>query len=96
MHGMNEVTTDTLKQLIRENCMVKSDLEFLDEEASLFGPEGLGLDSLDALQITMAVEKRFGIVIPDPAAAKDALRSLRALQDWITRAMAVRSKELGA
>lgn len=96
MHGMNEVTTDMLKQLIRENCMVKSDLECLDEEAPLFGPEGLGLDSLDALQITMAVEKRFGVVIPDPAAAKDALQSLRALRDWITKAVAIRSKELGA
>lgn len=96
IRGMNEVTTDILKQLIRENCMVKSDLDLLDEEAPLFGPEGLGLDSLDALQITMAVEKRFGVVIADPAAAKDALRSLRVLQDWITKAMEIRARELSA
>lgn len=93
---MNEVTTDMLRQLIRENCMVKSDLELLDEELPLFGSEGLGLDSLDALQITMAVEKRFGVVIPDPATAKEALRSLRVLRDWITGAMEIRSRELSA
>lgn len=93
---MNEVTTDMLRQLIRENCMVKSDLALVDDELPLFGPEGLGLDSLDALQITMAVEKRFGIVIADPATAKDALRSLRVLRDWITRSMAVRAGEIDA
>lgn len=96
IRGMNEVTTDILRQLIRENCMVKSDLELLDEEAPLFGPDGLGLDSLDALQITMAVEKRFGVVIADPAAAKDALGSLRVLRDWITNALQIRARELGA
>jgi len=93
---MNEVTTDSLKQLIRENCMVRSDLDSLSEDAPLFGAEGLGLDSLDALQITMAVEKTYGVVIADPAAARSALGSIRVLRDWITNAMEVRSRELSA
>lgn len=93
---MNEVTTDILKQLIRENCMVRSDLASLSEDAPLFGPEGLGLDSLDALQITMAVEKRYGIVIADPATARSALGSIRVLRDWITHALEISSRGMAA
>lgn len=93
---MNEVTTDVLKQLIRENCMVRSDLDSLSEDAPLFGAEGLGLDSLDALQITMAVEKRYGIVIADPATAKSALGSIRVLRDWITNALEIRARGIAA
>jgi acyl carrier protein len=93
---MNEVTTDVLKQLIRENCMVRSDLDLLSEDAPLFGAEGLGLDSLDALQITMAVEKRYGIVIADPATAKSALGSIRVLREWIANAVEVRSRGMAA
>lgn len=88
---MNDVTIDSLKQILRENCMVKIDLDSLGEETPLFGPDGIGLDSLDALQITIAVEKRFGIVMGDPATAKEALRSLGVLRDWIVRAMGVRA-----
>ncbi len=87
---MPEVTIDLLKQIIVENCMVKIDPADLNEETALFGPDGLGLDSLDALQIIIAVEKNYGIVIADPATAKDALQSLGVLRDWIIKRLAVR------
>lgn len=55
----------------------------IDEEAPLFG-SGLGLDSLDALQLAMAVEERFGIAVPDGDGGREAFASVRALAEWIT------------
>jgi acyl carrier protein len=54
----------------------------------LFGAEGLGLDSLDALQIIIAVEKKYGISIGDATTARDALQSLGVLRDWINARLA--------
>ena len=87
---MSEVSIETLREILVQNCMLKIDPASIGEETPLFGPEGIGLDSLDALQIVIAVEKRFGIVIGDPAAAKDALQSLGVLRDWIQKSISVR------
>ena len=88
---MSEVSIETLKEILVQNCMLKINPESIGEETPLFGPEGIGLDSLDALQIVIAVEKKFGIVIGDPAAAKDALQSLGVLRDWIQKSISVRN-----
>lgn len=82
---MPEVTISKLKQLLVENCMLKADPEKITEETPLFGPEGIGLDSLDALQIVMAVEKTYGVSINNAAAAQEALQSLGVLRDWIAK-----------
>jgi acyl carrier protein len=87
---MSEVSIETLREILVQNCMLKIDPASIGEETPLFGPEGIGLDSLDALQIVIAVEKKFGIVIGDPAAAKDALQSLGVLRDWIQKSISVR------
>lgn len=86
---MNEVSIEALKEILVQNCMLKIDPESIAEETPLFGPDGIGLDSLDALQIVIAVEKKYGIVIGDPATAKDALQSLGVLRDWIIKSLAV-------
>ena len=87
---MSEVSIETLREILVQNCMLKIDPASIGEETPLFGPEGIGLDSLDALQIVIAVEKKFEIVIGDPAAAKDALQSLGVLRDWIQKSISVR------
>jgi acyl carrier protein len=82
---MADVSLERLKSMLVENCMVKVDPETILEETPLFGPDSIGLDSLDALQMTIAVEKEYGVAIGDPATARDALQSLGILRDWITR-----------
>lgn len=82
---MAEVTIDHLKTMLVENCMVKVDPDTIQTDTPLFGPESIGLDSLDALQMTIAVEKEYGLAIGDPATARDALQSLGVLQDWIAQ-----------
>ncbi len=54
----------------------------IDANAPLFG-EGLGLDSLDALQLAVAVEEKFGVRIPEGADGRVAFASLAALARWI-------------
>jgi len=54
----------------------------IDDNAPLF-KEGLGLDSLDALEIVIALEKNFNITIPDEHVGKEAFASISALADYV-------------
>ena len=59
----------------------------IDDAAPLFGG-GLGLDSLDALQLAMSVEEQFGVRIPEGDEARPIFASVNALADHIIRAKA--------
>ncbi|MGA1538887.1 MAG: acyl carrier protein [Chthoniobacterales bacterium] len=85
---MAEVTIDRLKSMLVENCMVKVDPETIQADTPLFGPDSIGLDSLDALQMSIAVEKEYGLPIGDPATARDALQNLGVLHEWIRQRLA--------
>ncbi len=80
---MAEVKMEELKQLLVENCMLRVSPEEIKPEVPLFGPGSLGLDSLDALQMTVAIERNYGIAIQDPEVAKQAFQSLNHLQQWL-------------
>ncbi len=82
---MRQVTLEELKQLLVENCVLKVNLSEIGEATPLFGPGSVGLDSLDALQMTVAIEQNYGLIIPDPATARDVLKTLGTLRDWIAR-----------
>ena len=56
--------------------------EQIDDDAPLFGT-GLGLDSIDALELVVLLEKEYGIVIKDIAEGRPAFRSVRTLADFI-------------
>ncbi len=57
--------------------------EDIKDDAPLFGPEGLGLDSIDALELIVLLEKNYGIKLTDPSKAKNVLTSVRAIADYI-------------
>lgn len=71
-----------LKQLIVRECDKHIDPAQIDDEEQLIGG-ALGLDSLDALQICMAVLDRYGVRIEDGPKARRALASVRALADTV-------------
>lgn len=56
--------------------------EEIDSDAPLFG-EGLGLDSIDALQLVVAMEKEFGVVVPDAATGTKVFASVRAMAAYV-------------
>ena len=54
----------------------------INENAPLFG-EGLGLDSIDALELIVLLEKNYGIKLKDPAQGKEIFKSVKVLADYI-------------
>jgi len=61
---------DQIKSLMVENLMLQVTAAEIGDDQALFGPGSLGLDSVDALQLVVALDKTFGLKIADPAAAK--------------------------
>jgi acyl carrier protein len=77
-----------VRQQLKELMVAELNLEGrtpadIDDAAPLFG-EGLGLDSLDALQLAMSVEERFGVKIPEGPEARPIFASVDALVAHIT------------
>jgi acyl carrier protein len=58
--------------------------EAIEDDAPLFGV-GLGLDSLDALQLAMVIEEKLGVRIPEGDEARSIFASVRAIADHVAR-----------
>jgi acyl carrier protein len=82
---MPDIQLADLRKLLMENCMLRVAPEEIQLDTALFGPDSLNLDSIDALQLTVGIEKTYGIAIKDPAVAREAFQSVRTLQDWLAR-----------
>ena len=65
-----------LKALVAETLMLSVPAMDIGDEQALFGPESLGLDSVDALQLVVMLDKHFGLKISDAEAARSVLRSV--------------------
>ncbi len=76
-----------IKQLMVENLMLQITAEEIRDDQALFGPDSLGLDSIDALQLVVALDKNFGLKIPDPGAAKQILHSVNAIAEAVQQKM---------
>jgi acyl carrier protein len=72
-----------IKKMLVENCMLQIPVEQISDEQSLFGPGSLGLDSVDALQLVVALDKNYGLKVPDPAAAKTILHSINSMAEAV-------------
>lgn len=73
---------EKLKQLIITRLKL-ADMtpEMIETDAPLFG-EGLGLDSIDALELVLGLEKEFGVVIPDAEVGKKVFQSVRTMAQY--------------
>ena len=58
--------------------------EDIADDAPLFG-EGLGLDSIDALELIVLMEKNYGIKLKDPNEGKAIFRSVKTMADYIEK-----------
>jgi acyl carrier protein len=68
-----------IKELMVENLMLQITTEEIGDELPLFGPGSLGLDSVDALQLVVALDKNFGLKIRDPEAARQILKNVNTM-----------------
>ncbi len=75
-----------LKELIVDACNVPDPPENFPDRAPLIGPDSpLGLDSLDAVELVVAVQKRFGVRIGGEDSSREVLESIETLADFIRR-----------
>lgn len=58
--------------------------EDIDDNAPLFG-DGLGLDSIDALEFIVLLEKFYGIKLQNPAEGKEIFKSVNCMADYIEK-----------
>jgi acyl carrier protein len=79
---------EKIKGLMVENLMLQVTAADIRDDQPLFGPGSLGLDSVDALQLVVALDKTFGLKIPDPAAARQILQNVNTIAEAVQQKMA--------
>ena len=79
---------DSLREQLKKIIIEELNLEDIDAseikgDDQLFGDEGLGLDSLDAVELVVLIQKHFGVEIKDMEEGREALASINSLADFI-------------
>ncbi|MDD5200362.1 MAG: phosphopantetheine-binding protein [Terrimicrobiaceae bacterium] len=74
-----------VKRMLVDCLMLKMTPEEIGDETALFAPEGLGLDSIDALELAVSLEKHFGVATPNADTARTAFLNVNSIADFIRR-----------
>jgi acyl carrier protein len=67
---------EQIRAMMVENLMLQVKPEEITDDLPLFGPGGLGLDSVDALQLVVALDKHFRLKITDAEMAREMLKTV--------------------
>lgn len=79
---MDALVNELKTKIIEALKLVDLKPEDIDADAPLFG-EGLGLDSIDALELMLLLEKNYGIKLKNPAEGKEVFKSVRIMAEYI-------------
>lgn len=74
-----EELRNRIKEVMVDELMLDFDASEIENESPIFGAGGLGLDSVDALQLVVAIEKHFGLKIEDAEKAKGVLQNVETI-----------------
>ena len=72
-----------IKEMLVKNLMLQTTPDQIGDELPLFGPGGLGLDSIDALELVVSLEKTFGVGVPNSEVAGQVLKTVNTIHDYI-------------
>jgi acyl carrier protein len=79
---VSQPLNELIRSMLDEELRLGQRVREIDDDAPLFG-DGLGLDSLDALQLAVGVEKRFGVSISDREEGRRAFQSINTLAAYL-------------
>ncbi len=80
---MEELIVELKKKIIEALNLEEMTPEDLDADVSLFG-EGLGLDSIDALELIVLLEKNYGIKLATPSEGRTIFKSVRTIAEYVS------------
>ena len=82
MSSSSDTLKAEIKRAIVESLRLPISVNEIEYDMSLFG-EGLGLDSIDVLELVLEMERRFGVSITDDETGQRVLRSVNTIADFI-------------
>jgi acyl carrier protein len=68
-----------IKRMLVENLMLQITPEEISDDQPLFGEQGLGLDSVDALLLVVALDKNYGLKLSDAAVARKTMQTVNTI-----------------
>ncbi len=77
---------EKIKEMLVRRLKLKMAMQDIKNDAMLFGEGGLGLDSIDALELVVGLQKEFNVVINDKAVAEKVLVSVNTIAGFIEEA----------
>ncbi|SDS37403.1 phosphopantetheine-binding protein [Christiangramia echinicola] len=81
---MSDLHTELKKSIIEQLNLEDMEVSEIENDEHLFG-DGLGLDSIDALELIVLLEKDYGIKLTDPNQGKEIFNSINTMADFIEK-----------
>lgn len=81
---MENLIKELKEEIIKTLNLEEVKPEDIDENAPLFG-DGLGLDSIDALELIVLMEKNYGIKLQDPNQGKEIFKSIVTMAEYVQK-----------
>ncbi len=79
---MDEIT-QRIRHMLATRLKLDDAIREITDDTPLFAPEGARLDSIDALEVVLGLEKEFGVIIDDRAVAIRVLTSIRTMAEYV-------------
>lgn len=82
---MDELSKQLKEQIIDVLNLEEMTPDDIDDQASLFGEDGIGLDSIDALELIVLLEKEYGIRLANPSEGKAIFKNVATIADFVSK-----------
>ncbi len=82
---MEELIKELKEEIIKALNLEEMTPDDIADNDALFGENGLGLDSIDALELIVLLEKKYGIKLANPAEGKAIFKSVAAIADFVAK-----------
>ena len=82
---MDAIIAELKQKVVEALNLEELSAEEINENTPLFGADGLGLDSIDALELIVLLDKEYGIRLSDPKQGKEIFYSIATMAEYIQK-----------